>query len=65
MRIHSACRGLLAAAGLLTLVASGCAVSEHLDLFDASGAGGTGSTGTGSGEPLRGAAETWGRGVGR
>jgi len=51
MKIFSARRGLLAAVALLTLTASGCAVSDQLDLSDASvtGAGGTGSTGSGSG----------------
>jgi hypothetical protein len=51
MKLFSAHRGLLAAAGLLTLVASGCAVSDQLDLSDASvsGSGGTGSSGSGSG----------------
>ena len=51
MKIHSAHRGLVAGAGLLTLIASGCAVSDQLDFSDAnvSGSGGTGSTGSGSG----------------
>ena len=51
MRIHSAYRGLLAAAGLLVVIASGCAVSDPLEFPDASvsGSGGTGSTGSGSG----------------
>jgi hypothetical protein len=51
MKIDFAHRGLVAAAGLLTLVASGCAVSDQIDLSDASvsGSGGTGSTGSGSG----------------
>ena len=35
MSIRSGYLGLLAAAGLLVVVASGCAVSEQLDLPDA------------------------------
>ena len=51
MKIVSAHRGLLAAAGFLTLFAAGCAVSDQLDLPDASvsGSGGTGMQGSGSG----------------
>jgi hypothetical protein len=50
MRIHSAHRSLLGAAGLLTLIASGCAVSDQLDLdASISGTGGNGVTGSGSG----------------
>lgn len=51
MTNYSVCRGLLTATGLLILVASGCAVSEPLDIADASvsGSGGGGSAGSGSG----------------
>jgi hypothetical protein len=51
MSIRSGHTGLLAAAGLLVVVASGCAVSDQLDLPDAaiSGSGGTGSTASGAG----------------
>ena len=51
MRIYCAHRGFLAAAGLLTLVAAGCAVSDQLDLSDAAvtGTGGTGANDNGTG----------------
>jgi hypothetical protein len=50
MRINSAAHwNLLAAAVLLTLAASGCAVSETLDFPDAAGSGSGGSSGSGPG----------------
>ena len=49
MRTNSAYWNLLASAIFLTLVASGCAVSETLDLPDAGGSGSGGSTVSGSG----------------
>jgi hypothetical protein len=70
MKIHSAHRGLLAAAGLLTLLAAGCAVSDQLDLSDAdvSGTGGaasnsgSGGTDQGSGGVATGGSATGGSG---
>ena len=49
MRIHAAYRVLLGAAGLLTLVGSGCVGSLTLDFPDAGGSGSGGSTVSGSG----------------